>query len=80
MDKVKMKPDEDFIICGYIIRDKSAINASSILLGLYNKNDKIEYQKRVTLEFSRPDSTNALAQTSLLADSYRNSYNKFSRP
>ena len=50
--KIKYLKDEDFVICGYIIKSTEGRGATSIILGAY-KDGKLIHQGHVTLGISR---------------------------
>ena len=46
--KIKFLKDEDFVVCGYTIKETEERSTASVILGMYEK-DKLIYQGHVTL-------------------------------
>lgn len=52
--KIKFLKDEDFVVCGYLIKETEERSTASVILSLYN-NGRLIYQGHVTLGMSRKD-------------------------
>lgn len=52
--KIKFLKDEDFVVCGYIIKETENRNVSSIILGIYKEGNLI-YQGHVTIGISKKE-------------------------
>lgn len=52
--KIKFLKDEDFVVCGYIIKETEERSTASVILGMYDKG-KLIYQGHVTLGMSGKD-------------------------
>ena len=51
--KIKNLKDDDFVVCGYIISTDNVV--ASIILGQYDKHEKMVYKGHVTLGLSRDE-------------------------
>ena len=64
--KIKFLKDEDFVVCGYILKMDKGYSVVSIILGTYH-NDKLISQGHVTMGVSR-DEFKIIQNQEVLAD------------
>jgi len=53
--KIKNLMDDDFVICGYIIKEQENRNVTSIILGAYNREGQLIPQGHVTMGLSNDE-------------------------